>query len=57
MKTRKKRPKFHPELSLSPELERGTGETFIKHLILNSVDLSAAKENVKKALDRINFIC
>lgn len=50
---KKNRPKYYPELPLSPELELGTAETFIKHLILNNVDLSAAKENVKKALLKI----
>lgn len=52
----KKRPKFHSELPLGLKIERGTAETFLKSLINNNVDLSGAKQYVKKALDRIKLI-
>lgn len=50
MKAHLKTPKFHPELSLGKEHEKGTAETFVWHLLKNNVDLSAAKENIKKHL-------
>ena len=52
----KNRPKHYPELPLGPKIERGTAETFLKSLINNNVDLSGAKQYVKKALDRIKVI-
>lgn len=45
-----KRPKFHLELPLGKEFEKGTAETFLKSLINNNVDLSAAGKYVKEAL-------
>ena len=40
----------HPELSLGSNHEIGTAETFVWHLLSNNVDLSQAKENIKKHL-------
>lgn len=50
-----KRPKLHPELSLGEDYEQGTAETFVWHLVKNNVDLSGAKENIKKTLARVKF--
>lgn len=43
-----KRPKIHPELNLGNNFEIGTAESFVKSLIRNGVDLSDARETVKK---------
>lgn len=45
-----KRPKIHPELPLGNNHERGTAETFVWHLVTNKVDLSGAKDNIRKYL-------
>ncbi len=49
----KKRPKFHPELPLGKDIEKGTGETFVKSLLANRVDLSHAGKIVKNTLAQI----
>ena len=45
-----KRPKFHPELPIGNEHEKGTAKTFVWHLAKNGVDLSAAKKSIVKYL-------
>lgn len=53
MKRNLKTPRYHPELSLPLELQRGTAETFLKSLIKNQVDLSNAGKYVKESLLKI----
>jgi hypothetical protein len=56
MKARLKTPKFHPELKLGKEYEKGTAETFSWHLWKNGVDLSTAKESITKYLPCLNTL-
>lgn len=52
----KKPPKIHPELSLGNDFEQGTAESFVNSLIRNGVDLSDARETVKKTLARMKLL-
>ena len=48
-----KPPKYHPELSIGKEFERGTAETFVAALKNAGVEFEKLVELDKKWLDRL----